>query len=207
MKMKIGLILLSLSLTLVCTAAKSDEIFSFDDPSLNGASVITFDDLVVGTTDPVVNGVTFTGAGGQTRILFNDSTSFDSQFLSNTQRSGSVDGIDYYIEFSVPVSAFAADFTAVNNFVTIDAFNDETFLGTIDFARINPFAVLTRGLTGFDSPITHLEVSTTFNDVVLLDNVHFVSVPEPSSFILLALLGLAIIQRGPRFSIFGYQQF
>lgn len=174
-------------------AANAASITSAGDALLAGSTNITFTEVVLGAANPTIAGVSFAGATAPT-IVQNNILVPSSPFLGN-QSSGS-NGTNINITFATGVSAFGAEFYAVNSNTTLQAFDAANqLLGTILLPSTGTGVNGYLGLGGFSTAIWSARVVTT--DYLGIDNFRFVtaatSVPEPGT---VGLLGLGLLGAG-----------
>lgn len=196
-------LLVSLSLAMAGFVASASVITSSGDALLTGASIIDFSEVALGSLDPTINGVSFTGIGA-TLVTLNEAFSGQTPPVlgnSSVPPATSSFGVSFDILFGTDVSAFSLDLAAINGFTTsISAYDDnEVLLQTVAVPENVNLGTATWGLGGYASPISRVRVTT--NDFFYTDNLRYVetgmSVPEPSSVALagLALLGFAATRR------------
>ena len=178
------------------------------DPLLNGATIIDFSEVPIGTPDPTIDGVSFTGVSIPVTVsLFSNNPA-----LRNT--TGGTLGTSINVLFLTPVAAFAADFISVNFDLTIEAFDSSgDLLGSQSLSTPGGITqTFFLGLGGFGSDIAALNIVT--NDNFRLDNFHIVreaqAVSEPASFavLLIGLAGLAVARsrrRNSQHSLFPFK--
>lgn len=177
------------------------------------ATVLTFDDLAVGSTLTnqyagvtfSANAITGTGYATNTDMTIVSATG-DVGFpglgtpglaTGNVLRSFSAwlnesGDPSFRVSFASAVSSFSADFAGVFDASNVQmfAYDGGTLVGSITGA--SPNAQFALSLTG--SHITSVVVKPgTLDDYVAVDNIQYVNaVPEPASFVL-AALGLGVV--------------
>jgi hypothetical protein len=195
---RVVLVLLAAALVACATDSQAVVITSSAHPLLNNAKLVTFAEVPAPTPNPTISGVSFVGIAGM--VHTNSETQLFPQppYLVNSPTSAitSINGINFEIQFSTPVRAIGALFTAVNDDVTIEAFDGATSLGSTTIQQGLVSAAHFRGF-GFESPvISKARVSVLNQDIILMDDFRFV-IPEPSAISIGAtsLCSLTLIRR------------
>ena len=176
--MKTPIVLLLAAFSLSSHAAV---ITSPADPLLAGATVITFDELPLGSLNPTISGVSFTGDGRATEIVSSIGLPAPPDLNNN--------GVDVDIVFGSPVLAFGMDLFLADRDVTVEAFDaDGNLVGTA--ILLSPPGTIASGFRGVGGvgPIASARVDVA-PEFIRIDSFHFVTaaVPTPATLMLLVL--------------------
>lgn len=198
-----GMVLLVLA---AHSAVFASPIVAVNNAALIGSTVIDFNAEPEGEFASRTFGsfVTFTGVNP----LYVESTFADQYGMVGSYLSNQFNGGAFTISFAAPVSSFGFNWGAADQPWTMSLFGtNNTLLETINIAaQTDPFAGLIGGLnlSGITSVVFTDQSSYGF-DSILLDNLQYVqanvvTVPEPSSFLLLAvgLIGFMVMVKRMR---------
>jgi len=199
--------LLTLWFLITSGQAAATLITSASDASLSGALIETFDSYPSAyfASQPFL-----IGADGFTVTTVADDMQVDDEFCLSfgtsgscldTISSGGVANDDFDVVFTGSgVSAFGFNLNALDVDWTIETYDaSDNLLGTYDIDLQTSTGFDRRGYVGAREsvPIKYFTVRSADSDRALIDNLAFVPVPEPGTFVLagLGLIGLASIGR------------
>jgi len=116
------------------TTADAVTINTTTDPLLTGATVIDFTEVPLGTADPTIGNVSFTGEATATTVNNQNTGSQNPLIIASPillNQTVTTSGTNIDISFIVPVSVFGMHLGAVNTPTTIQAFDNlNIFLGS-----------------------------------------------------------------------------